>query len=99
MIRKPVLPALAALALLTAAPGAAEAGPLKLPKPGPAAKVFPGLAKKPVHRGRGYGAAALAGGALLGAIAAGAAEDGCAIEPRRVTDGDGVYLRGARVCE
>ncbi|MCE4222368.1 hypothetical protein HCU64_01265 [Methylobacterium sp. C25] len=59
-------------------------------KPGP--KSFPG-----------YGAAAIAGGFALGAIAASAANadsEDCAIERRRAFDEDGnIYYRRVRVCE
>ena len=71
----------------------ASAKPIVFPKP------FPGAIYKP---GFGYGAAALAGGLALGAIAASAAsaEDECYIVRRRMIDEDGnEYIRRVRVCD
>lgn len=58
------------------------------------------------HRHYGYGAAAIAGGLILGAIAANAADRGdyvereCWTEKRKSYDGyGGVYIRKIRVCD
>ena len=72
-------------------------GPLKVP----------GYGYKPHYGyggpGWGYGAAALAGGLAIGAIAASAAsasDDACFIERRRMVDDEGnLYVRRVRVCE
>ena len=90
----------AALAVSVAAAGlAAPTSADAKPYPYYSGYKKPGWGYGPAY---GYGAAALAGGLAVGAIAAGvAASDGaCWIERRRVYDDFGnLYVRRIRVCE
>ena len=77
-----------------AASSGAMAKPIVFPKPMPIFK--PG----PKFGGFGYGAAAIAGGLALGAIAANAVADDCYVVRRVMIDEDGnEYVRRVRVCE
>ena len=94
-----LLASAAVLAGSLATSNAANAKPFWIPKP------FPGPVSKPGPKfgGYGYGAAALAGGLALGAIAASAAaepESECYVTPQRMIDEDGnEYFARVRVCE
>ncbi|MDR7035603.1 hypothetical protein J2X36_000338 [Methylobacterium sp. BE186] len=116
MARSALLPIALSALVLAGLGGGARADQFKLapcalsgtcfgPKKAPPIKYFPGLGvKKPggYGPGWGYGAAALAGGLALGAIAVGAAgaAESCYVERRRMEDEEGnVYVRRVRVCE
>ncbi|HWG05786.1 MAG TPA: hypothetical protein VG271_12300 [Beijerinckiaceae bacterium] len=79
-----------------AASSGAMAKPIVFPKPLPIFK------PSPKFGGFGYGAAAIAGGLALGAIAANAAAaaDDCYVVRRVMIDEDGnEYVRRVRICE